>query len=178
MNHEITYRNAISSDVKKLSILFKQVYIQTYGLEGVSDEFANFITVQFSVERIQKLIESNPNSLIVACNGNNLVGVAEVEFNKKCSIGNIIAPELNKLYILEWLCGKGIGQNLLTYVERIVQPSGYTEMWLWVLETNDRAIQFYKKHNYVFIGKASFKMETNNYENVVMLKKIIHVPTP
>ncbi len=172
MTNEITYRNAVLNDVKKLSILFKQVYIQTYGMEGVSDEFANFITVQFSVERIQQLIESNPKCLVVACYKNNLVGVAEVEFNKVSPVGNIKAPELNKLYILEWFCGKGIGENLLTQAERMAKESGSDKIWLWVLESNKRAIQFYSKHNYQFIGKASFQMETNNYENDVMLKNI------
>lgn len=45
---EIIYRNATRSDIVKLSALFKQVYIATYGVDGVSDEFANFITRQFS----------------------------------------------------------------------------------------------------------------------------------
>ena len=37
---QIEYRKANSSDIVKLSVLFKQVYIATYGVEGVSDEFA------------------------------------------------------------------------------------------------------------------------------------------
>lgn len=172
MSVEITYREANLSDVKKLSILFKQVYIQTYGVDGVSDEFANFITVQFSVERITSLITKNPKCLMVACNGNNLVGVAELEFNKVSPVGNILAPELNKLYILEWFCGKGIGEKLLAQVEHMVKESGASQIWLWVLESNHRAIQFYQKHHYTIIGKAPFQMETNNYENNVMLKNL------
>ena len=172
MSKVITYREANLSDVKKLSILFKQVYIQTYGVDGVSDEFANFITVQFSVERITSIITNYPNCLIVACNGNNLVGVAEIEYNKSSPVGNIVAPELNKLYILEWFCGQGIGEKLLSMVEQLVKQSGATQIWLWVLETNQRAIQFYQKHHYKTIGNASFQMETNSYENKVMLKKI------
>ena len=45
-------------------------------------------------------------------------------------------------------------------------------MWLWVLITNERAISFYEKQNYKWIGNASFQMETNNYENKVMLKEL------
>ena len=171
MTEEIIYRKARINDAIKLSILFKQVYIQTYGVEGVSDEFANFITNQFSVERIENLIQQNPDCLIVAAYKNNLVGVAEIEFSKKCPIDGIIATELNKLYILEWFCGKGIGQKLLEFAERMVFENGFRELWLWVLETNTRAIGFYEKHNFKNIGKASFQMETNTYENIVMLKE-------
>lgn len=66
MNEAITYRKAIISDAKKLSILFKHVYIQTCGIDGVSDEFANFITLQFSVERLEKLISTQADNFIVA----------------------------------------------------------------------------------------------------------------
>lgn len=172
MEEKITYRKATVADAVKLSVLYKQVYIQTYGYEGVSDEFANFVTRQFSVERLQDLIINQPDNLIVAVYKNNLVGVAEIEMDKKCPVGNTIAPELNKLYILEWFCGKGIGFNLLAEAEKVVRSKGINQMWLWVLETNERAISFYKKQGYRIIGKASFQMEVNTYENFVMLKEL------
>lgn len=172
MEENIQYRKAQIEDVVKLSVLYKQVYIQTYGAEGVSDEFANFITKQFSPERIENTIRENPDCIIVAAYKHNLVGVAEIEFSKKCPVNYIIAPELNKLYILEWFCGKGIGYKLLEFAERIVSEKGEKEIWLWVLESNERAIHFYEKHGYQDIGNASFQMETNRYENKVMLKRI------
>ncbi len=173
MDKQIIYRSATLQDVNKLSILFKQVYIQTYGSEGVSDEFANFIMLQFSQQRIENLIITEPASLLLACYKDNLVGVAEISFNKQCPLGNLQAAELNKLYILEWFCGQGIGENLLKRAEQIVLESGGIDMWLWVLESNMRAIRFYNKHHYVYIGKADFKMETNTYMNDVMIKNLV-----
>lgn len=172
MEEKILYRNARLNDAVKLSILFKQVYIQTYGIEGVSDEFANFITKQFSVERIETTILNHPESIVVADYKGNLVGVAEIEMSKSSPIGNIIAPELNKLYILEWFCSKGIGQKLLAFVEDFLAKQGENEIWLWVLESNTRAVAFYEKHDYQCIGNASFQMEKNLYDNKVMLKKL------
>lgn len=169
---KITYRIVNEADVNKLSILFKQVYIQTYGIEGVSDEFANFIIKQFSPERLHHLIINNPDKFLVAVYKDNLVGVAEIEFDKKCPINNIVATELNKLYILEWFCGQGIGYNLLTMAENVVKLKGKKEMWLWVLVTNHRAISFYERQNYKWIGNAPFHMEKNTYDNKVMLKQL------
>lgn len=168
----IEYRKAHLGDVKKLSILFKQVYIQTYGIEGVSDEFANFITKQFSEERLSQAIEKHGDNFIVAEYKGNLVGVVEIEFDKKCPINNIIAPELNKLYILEWFCGMGIGYRLLNEAENLVKAKGAKEMWLWVLVSNERAVSFYERQNYEWIGNASFQMEVNNYDNKIMLKSL------
>jgi ribosomal protein S18 acetylase RimI-like enzyme len=172
MTPEFIYRKAIPADAKKLSVLYKTVYIQTYGVEGVSDEFANFITKQFAVERLTQLIQEQPDNIIVAEYKGNLVGVAEIEFSKLSPVGDIVAPELNKLYILEWFCGKGIGYNLLNEAEKIAREKNAEQMWLWVLETNDRAISFYERQGYEIIGEAPFQMEVNRYDNKVMLKQL------
>jgi ribosomal protein S18 acetylase RimI-like enzyme len=108
---------------------------------------------------------------VVADYETNLLGVAEVEWDKHCPVENIIAPELNKLYILERFCGQGIGNRLLEEAEKIVRAKGISQMWLWVLDSNERAISFYKKQQYREIGNASFQMEVNRYENKVMLKQ-------
>mgnify|MGYP000851751891 CR=1 FL=1 len=172
MDKQIIIRKANQSDVKKLSVLYKTVYIQTYGQEGVSDEFANFITNQFSIERLGNIILNHSTKIIVAEYKNNLIGVAEIEFDKQCPINNIVEAELNKLYILEWFSGQGVGYQLIQEAEKIVISKGIKKMWLWVLITNERAISFYEKQNYKWIGNASFQMETNNYENKVMLKEL------
>ena len=172
MNDEIIIRKAIPSDSLRLSVLYKQVYIQTYGNEGVSNEYANFITKQFAVEKIEITINSYPGNIHVAEYKGNLVGVAEIEFDKQCPVDNIIAPELNKLYILEWFCGMGIGQKLLEAAEETVRSKGINEIWLWVYLFNRRAISFYEKQQYQWIGNAFFQMEFNKYENKVMLKKL------
>lgn len=173
MNEKIVYRNARLNDAVKLSVLYKQVYIQTYGVNGVSDEFANFITKQFSIERIENTIAYLPNAIVVAEYQGNLVGVAEIEMSKKCPIGNSIAPELNKLYILEWFCGQGIGEQLLAYIEDALIQKGEKAIWLWVLESNSRAIRFYEKHQFQYLGNATFQMEENLYNNKVMLKELV-----
>lgn len=172
MKDEIVIRKAIPSDSLRLSVLYKQVYIQTYGKEGVTTEYANFINKQFAVEKIENTINSHPDNISVAEYKGNLVGVAEIEFNKRCPVDNIVAPELNKLYILEWFCRMGIGQKLLKAAEETVRSKGINEIWLWVYLFNKRAIAFYEKQQYQWIGNAFFQMEFNKYENKVMLKKL------
>ena len=172
MKNNLVYRKVTASDALKLSVLYKTVYIQTYGKEGVSDEFANFITKQFAPERLTEIISKYPDNIITAEYKNNLVGVVEIEFNKKCPVGDLIGPELNKLYILDWFCGKGIGNSLLSAAEKVVLSKGYNEMWVWVYINNTRAISFYEKNQYEFIGNAFFLMEANKYENNVLMKKL------
>ncbi|WP_299244660.1 GNAT family N-acetyltransferase [uncultured Aquimarina sp.] len=171
MSKEIIYRKATSSDTLQLSILYKQVYMKTYAVDGITTEFANFVSDKFSVKAIEKTIKEQ-DSIIVATYKDNPIGVAEIVYKSSCPIRNKIAPELGKLYVLDWFFGKGIGSGLLNVVEKELHDKGYTELWLWVYIKNERAISFYEKQQFNCIGNAFFQMEMNNYENKVMLKTI------
>jgi len=167
---DVIYRKAQIQDVLRISVLFKQVYIQTYATDGITHEFANFITKKFSRENIEQTIAAGPDSLIVALYKDNPVGIAEVVYESTCRIGNMVAPELSKLYVLDRFCGKGIGHGLLLEAEKAVIAKNHHQLWLEVWINNPNAIAFYERQKYACIGNASFPMEFNTYENKVMRK--------
>lgn len=167
---EIIYKKAEIEDALRISILFKQVYLQVYGVEGITIEFTNFITKRFSPTLIEKSIKEKPETLLVAYFKGNPVGVAEVVYDSRCQIRNIKSPELSKLYVLERFYGKGIGYELLNRVEEQLREKEYKELFLEVYAYNARAISFYKRQNYSIIGDTLFPMEFNTYENKLMSK--------
>lgn len=170
---EISFGKALLSDALRISVLFKTVYIQTYSVDGVTFESANFITKRFSVEHIESIIKKDPSQLIIAYCNDNPIGVAEIIFDSKCSIRNIAIPELSKLYVLERFYGTGIGYQLMIAVEKEVLKKGFTDLYLEVYIHNPKAIAFYKRQGYVSIGTIDFPMESNTYKNFVMNKTLI-----
>ena len=146
---EISFGKAKLTDSLRISILLKTVYIQTYAVDGVTFEFANFITKRFSIEHIESIIKENPLQLVIAYQNENPIGVAEIIFDSTCPIRNISIPELSKLYVLERFYGKGIGLGLLEWVENQLINNGFKELNLEVWKQNERAIAFYKKHKFV-----------------------------
>ncbi|MEI8280161.1 MAG: GNAT family N-acetyltransferase [Bacteroidota bacterium] len=172
MNNSFTYRAAVISDALRLSVLFQQTYMHTYGTEGVTTEYANFITSRFSIAHIEHTITSYPGNIIVAEYHDNLVGVVEVSFDHECPKRNVLMPEINKLYVLDHFCDKGIGHELLHEAEKFILSKGHHDIWLWVYLLNPRAIAFYVREGYRSIGNMMFQMEVNAYENVVMTKSL------
>ena len=168
----LIFRPAIEEDTLQLSVLLKQVYIDTYGIDGVSLEFARFITENFSPEKVKTAILSDQTIIWLAVYKNNLAGVLQIVLNKACPLNNIIAPEINKLYILNRFSGKGIGRELMKKGEESLREMGQNQVWLWVLESNERAYSFYHQQNYKWIGNASLQLEENLYDNKVMLKEL------
>lgn len=169
---DYTFSIANQSDSRLLSTLFKTVYIETYGIEGVTDEFVEFIEKQFSIKQIEEYIVKDNCNLWVAKYKNNPVGVIQTENIKECPIGNFSSPEINKLYVLRNFYGQGIGQRLLKKAETAIRNIGNDKIWLWVLESNERAVNFYSKQGYRDIGTAYFQMSKNRYQNLVMLKNL------
>ena len=169
----IVLKSAGINDALRISILLKTVYIQVYGLEGVTFEFANFIDAQFSEDKIATTISENPNQLLVAYYNRNPVGVAEVLHNSTCPIRKVKVPELGKLYVLERFYGKGIGFRLLNLVEEQLKQKGFGELNLEVYINNKRAVSFYERQGYRTLGEVDFPMEENTYRNLVMNKAFI-----
>lgn len=171
MNSSIAITPAMTSDCHLLSVLFKTVYINTYGLEGVTEEFSNFIEQQFAPSKIRADIESKDSQLWIAKYKDNPVGVLQVALANACPITKVLHPEINKLYLLSRFFGQGIGQQLMKSAESELLQNGYQSAWLWVLASNERAIGFYQKQGYKNIGTADFQMEVNTYKNIVMQKQ-------
>ncbi|WP_111309173.1 GNAT family N-acetyltransferase [Confluentibacter sediminis] len=166
----ISFGKAQLSDSLRISVLLKTVYIQTYAIDGVTFEFANFITKRFSPEHIENIIKENPSQLIIAYQNENPIGAAQIIYNSHCPIRKTPVPELSKLYVLERFYGKGIGFELMKEAEQEVRKKGFKEFNLEVYIKNNRAIDFYKRQGYVSIGNVDFPMEHNTYENLVMNK--------
>lgn len=49
------------------------------------------------------------------------------------------------LYVLPEEFRKGYGGTLLSYVSKVLKENGYSNIYLWVLEENQRARNFYEK---------------------------------
>ncbi len=171
--HEISIQKPPVTDALRISLLFKQVYLQTYAKEGISHEFANFISRKFSPEAVADNIEKASQSLLIAYFKDNPIGVVQVIHDSTCRIDKVQMPELDKLYVLERFHGKAIGHLLLKEIEKIVVRKGYTQMCLEVYSKNPRAIAFYESKGYQNRGIVDFVMETNTYENFVMTKKLV-----
>ena len=171
-NANFKYRTPNVEDALKISVLLKTAYIQSYALDGVSAEFANFITNRFSPSNIERLIVEKPLRMIGVYIHQNPIAVAEINYTGSCWLRNIAAPELSKLCVLDRFHGTGVAQKILDDVESAVKAEGHTEIWLEVWKENPKAISFYKKHNFEIVGEVDFPMEENTYQNYVMNKAL------
>ena len=101
-----------------------------------------------TLERCRFFSQKYPENTLIAMDGKKVVGFI--------SYGNyrdetIQAGEIIALYVLKDYYGKGVSEQLMHAA--FVALSHFSEIYLWVLKDNKRAIAFYQKMGFTFDGQ-------------------------
>lgn len=116
-----------------------------------------FLQKNQTPESIAEQIRSGTVYLFVLCEG-ICGGYLAYEINGE-------ELRLSKLYLLPAFRGKGLGKQLLGYVEDRARDAGAASIRLEVNETNTRAMEFYAGHGFV-------PRERIDYMRIVMVKRL------
>lgn len=138
----IRFRSANESDVKGIAALHVKSWQQNYR-GALSDEF---LDDKAPSERLKvwesRFKDINPDQkVIVAENANEIVGFVCVFLNHSQEYGSL----LDNLHVSSAMQGRGIGYQLMNLAANEIQNHLQdSDMYLWVLEQNVKAIKFYK----------------------------------
>jgi ribosomal protein S18 acetylase RimI-like enzyme len=166
-------RVANIEDTKNIAVLKQQVWIATYAVDGIRNEFSNYALRAFTPKNIRSTIQDKNRIILIAENNNHLVGHVEIALNEKCPVElENDCPEIAVLYVLERFMGKGIGKMLLHEAIEKIKELGYKSTWLTVYHKNHKALEFYQRNHFIPIGFTNFVMDGNRYENKVMILEL------
>lgn len=113
------------------------------------EAYDNLLPAEFqetmTLERCRFFSQKYPENTFIAIDGVKVVGFI--------SYGNfrdetIQAGEIIALYVLKDYYGKGIAQKLMK--EALIDLDHFSEIFVWVLKDNKRAIAFYQKNGFYF----------------------------
>ena len=101
-----------------------------------------------TLDRCRFFSQKYPENTLIAMDGKKVVGFI--------SYGNyrdetIQAGEIIALYVLKDYYGKGVSEQLMHTA--FVALDYFSEIYLWVLKENKRAIAFYQKMGFTFDGQ-------------------------
>jgi RimJ/RimL family protein N-acetyltransferase len=161
-----TVRSAIDKDAKDLSELRLQIDGETENLDREKGEA--FIDIPGFEQIIKTDTESPRNLFLVAVVHDRIVGFSRCEgiylnrFSHKVEFG---------VCVLKDFWGYGIGKNLLIESISWADSNGIKKITLNVLETNERAINLYKKLGFEIEGilKKDKILSDGNYYNTIIM---------
>jgi len=160
------------SDLKNISTLAVQVWLDTYAAEGIRTTFSDYIWEELTTKNFQHRFNNRDREYYKVVKDDHLIGFFELNYNSPYGTDKKLNLEVEKLYIQQNFCGKGIGSKIIDFINSLCSSRNICSFWLSVYENNERAIMFYKKVNFVEIGEIYFELGAEKHRNLV-LKRIV-----
>ena len=101
-----------------------------------------------TLDRCRFFSQKYPENTLIAMDGKKVVGF--ISYGNFCDEA-IQAGEIIALYVLKDYYGKGVSKQLMHAA--FVALDQFSEIYLWVLKDNKRAIAFYQKMGFTFDGQ-------------------------
>ncbi|MEM9000442.1 MAG: GNAT family N-acetyltransferase [Bacteroidota bacterium] len=156
----IRIEKARKKDAPYISLLGRVTFNETFGhLFQNKNDLLAYDQRTFSVQKIRHSLDKTENRFWLAYVDDLPVGYAKLKLD---SPSRFIAGEhlaqLQKIYVLNDFLSLKIGQQLQQTVVQTAIASGAPKIWLSVLKSNKRAINFYLKNNFKTIGEHTFQI--------------------
>lgn len=100
----------------------------------------------YTPEKITRLIKSDNKNVVVAREDNQLVGFGIMTYHENQANLDLLAVKIRYRY-------RGIGRQILQWLEKVALTAGILTVYVQVREINTGAIKFYKKLGYKIIDE-------------------------
>ena len=170
----IDIRTASIHDAPFIALLGRITFTETFGhfFRDKKDLLAYFNRT-FTVEKIKNGLKNSHNIFWLAYVDGLPVGYSKLKLNSPSEfIQSKDTCQLQKIYVLKDFLAMQIGQKLLNVLIEKAKEISSEDIWLSVLDSNERAIRFYKKHGFKNIGNHDFQIGKENFEFIVMSKAL------
>ena len=168
----IEVRRADKGDAQFIALLGRVTFTETFGhLFRDPMDLIEYYNLTFSVQKIEAGMKKQNNMFWIAFVNRLPVGYAKLKLHSSSEfIESEEVCQLQKIYVLEDFLSMGVGLELQDSLLKKANELGFKKIWLSVLDSNARAINFYKKSGFEKIGEHDFQIGKENFEFLAMLK--------
>lgn len=114
-------------------------------------ELLDNLNIEDRANRWKVIIERDDSDVLVDIVDNKMAGFISTAICRDSDVNKDWA-EVFSIYYLQEYWGQGRASILLNKALSDLTQSGYSKVSLWVLKGNDRAIEFYQKHEFELDG--------------------------
>jgi len=171
---KIEIRIANKDDAGFIALLGRVTFTETFGhFFRDRQDLLNYYDLTFSVDKIKKSFSKPNNVYWIAFVDGLAVGYAKLKLNSKSKfITEENVCQLQKIYVLKDFLSMKIGFELQSLLLNKATEDGFSKIWLSVLNSNERAFNFYIKNGFTEIGNHDFQIGKENFEFTAMSKQL------
>ena len=172
--HKIKTRLAEKKDAEYIALLARITFTETFGhFFRDRQDLLNYYDSTFSVEKIERSISKSNNIYWISFIDRLPVGYAKLKLNSKSEfIESENICQLQKIYVLKDFLSMKIGLELQNLLLEKAKELEFEKIWLSVLNSNERALNFYKKNGFEKIGNHDFQIGKENFNFMAMEKEL------
>ncbi len=169
----IEIKKATEKDTYLVSVLATVTFFEAYFEQDAPADLANYIVESFSPASIKEQLNDPNSTFFIISIDSHAVGFAKlISGSTDPSTENKKTIELKRIYIVERMWRKGVGETLLRHCEEFARELGNDSIWLGVWQLNERGQSFYAKQGFVKKGTITFPYGNSVGINDVMEKKL------
>jgi len=172
--NKIKTRLAEKKDAEYIALLARITFTETFGhFFRDRQDLLNYYDSTFSVEKIERSISKSNNIYWISFIDRLPVGYAKLKLNSKSEfIESENICQLQKIYVLKDFLSMKIGLELQNLLLEKAKELEFEKIWLSVLNSNERALNFYKKNGFEKIGNHDFQIGKENFDFMAMEKEL------
>ncbi len=171
---KIEVRIAHFEDAPYIALLGRITFQEAFGhLFPIQAELETYLAGTFSVEKIRSSIQKTNNVFWLALADDLPVGYAK--FKKESWFDDADkegVSQIQKIYVLKDFLKLKLGFNLYQHIENEAISLNSKYLWLVVLHTNYRAIQFYEKIGFEKTKQHFFDIGSQHFQFELMVKQL------
>lgn len=170
----IKIQKANLKDAEYIAYLGQITFTETFGhyFKNKKD-LLDYYERTFTISKIQNSLKKGNNVFWLAYYNKTPVGYAKIKIRSKSEFLNSdYSSQLQKIYILKDFQSKKIGQKMQQEIIKEAIYNGSESIWLSVLNSNKKAIEFYEKQSFSKIGEHDFDIGQERFHFFVMNKSL------
>lgn len=153
----LSLRVAEFADLATLLDLAQTSFEQAFTEGNKPENVQAYLSEAFTPVQLENEWRNPDSTFLLASLEGKLVGYTKVNLAAaQTDVQDPESLEVARLYTLEEVWGKGVGQYLLDAALEFAKEKGKTFVWLGVWEHNARAISFYEKNRFRAFGSHPF----------------------
>lgn len=171
----IQIRPATLEDAQHIALLGRVTFTETFS-EYFRDkhDLFDYFEKTFNVDKIKSSIQNVNNKFWIAFWNDLPIGYAKLKVHSPTEfIDSTTVSQLQKVYVLKEFLDKKAGKALMDELMSSFEESDQQYIWLSVLNSNERALQFYDRNGFSKVGEHQFIIGKETFDFFALSKQKI-----
>ena len=164
---------ATINDAEIIAAISSKTFYDSFAAQNTKEDVDKHLEEYYNVAKMKEELTDTKNIFLLAYYEEALVGYAKMREDAKDESKSLLQPiEIERIYSVKNMIGKGVGKALMQECLAIAKQKNKETIWLGVWEKNLAAISFYTKWGYEKFGQHIFVVGNDPQTDLLMKKKI------